>query len=53
MRCSLHRLFVALLMVVACVPGLAQRIYNLGSAPAPEDIKALDGGLRATEIEER
>jgi len=42
MRCSLPRLFVALLMVAACVSGLAQRPYNLGSAPPPEEIKALD-----------
>lgn len=42
MRCSLHRLSVALLMVAACGTGLAQRTYNLGSAPSPEEIKALD-----------
>jgi hypothetical protein len=29
-------------MVAACVPGLAQRTYNLGSTPPPEEINALD-----------
>jgi len=42
MRCSLPRLLVAVLLVAACVPGRAQRPYNLGSAPPPEEIKALD-----------
>lgn len=42
MRCSIHRLFLALLILDACVPGLAQRTYNLGSTPPPEEIKDLD-----------
>jgi mono/diheme cytochrome c family protein len=42
MRCSLPRLFVPLMIVTACMPGLAQRVYNLGSPPPPEELKALD-----------
>ena len=41
MRCS-DKLLVPVMILAACVPGLAQRIYNLGSAPPPEEIKALD-----------
>src|SRR5258706_6690345 len=42
MQCSAHKLFVGVLMVAACMPGLAQRAYNLGSAPPPDELKALD-----------
>jgi S-disulfanyl-L-cysteine oxidoreductase SoxD len=42
MRCSAHKLFVAVLVLTACMPGLAQRTYNLGSAPPPDELKALD-----------
>src|SRR3977135_3549198 len=42
MRCSAHKLFVAVLVVTACIPALAQRTYNLGSAPPADEIKALD-----------
>ena len=47
MPCLVHRrsvrsLFVPLMMVATCMPGLAQRVYNLGSPPPPEEIKALD-----------
>ena len=41
MRCSEHKLFAALLMVAACMPGMAQRTYNLGSAPPADEIPRL------------
>jgi len=41
MRCS-RKVLVPVMILAACAPGLAQRTYNLGSAPSPEEIKALD-----------
>lgn len=42
MRCS-HELLVPVLVLAACVTGLAQsRPYNVGSVPPPEEVRAFD-----------
>ena len=38
----MRRMFLPLMFVAACLPVLAQRTYNLGSAAPPEEVKAMD-----------
>ena len=36
------RLVLPLVLAAACLPALAQRTYNLGSAASPEEVKVMD-----------